>query len=144
MYPPLPIYGFYIFKSKPVILGAISLDLFAVLFGGATALLPVYAREILKIGPFGLGLLGSAPAAGALIISAYLARKPLKKNVGHTMFFAVMLFGIATIIFGASNSLVLSLAALFVLGASNAISVVIRHTLVQISTPNNMRAGLVL
>ena len=131
--------GISFIKSKPIILGAISLDLFAVLFGGATALLPVYASTILKVGPFGLGILRSAPAAGALIMSILLARKPLRRKVGKTMFTAVIFFGIATIIFAISTSFLLSLAALFVLGASDVISVVIRSTLVQLETPDNMR-----
>ncbi|MDP4089589.1 MAG: MFS transporter, partial [Bacillota bacterium] len=120
-------------------LGAISLDLFAVLFGGATALLPVYASEILKIGPTGLGILRSAPAVGALLTAALLARKPLRKRVGRIMFTAVIFFGISTIVFALSKSFFLSLAALFVLGASDVISVVIRSTLVQTNTPDNMR-----
>jgi MFS family permease len=131
--------GISFIKSKPVILGAISLDLFAVLFGGATALLPVYASKILMIGPFGLGLLRSAPAVGALIMSVYLARNPLKKKVGHIMFIAVICFGLSTIIFAISKSFLLSMAALFVLGASDVISVVIRSTLVQMETPDSMR-----
>jgi len=131
--------GITFIKNKPIILGAISLDLFAVLFGGATALLPVYASKILMIGPFGLGMLRSAPAAGALIMSILLARKPLRGNVGYKMFVAVIFFGIATIIFAISNSFKVSLVALFVLGASDVISVVIRSTLVQMQTPDNMR-----
>ena len=131
--------GISFIKNKPIILGAISLDLFAVLFGGATALLPIYASKILMIGPFGLGMLRSAPAAGALIMSILLARKPLRNKVGKTMFTAVIFFGIATIIFAISKSFLLSLAALFVLGASDVISVVIRSTLVQMETPDNMR-----
>ncbi|MDP4090579.1 MAG: MFS transporter, partial [Bacillota bacterium] len=131
--------GISFIRSKPVILGAISLDLFAVLFGGATALLPVYASEILKIGPTGLGILRSAPAVGALLTAALLARRPLRKRVGRTMFTAVIFFGISTIVFAVSKSFFLSLAALFVLGASDVISVVIRSTLVQTNTPDNMR-----
>lgn len=131
--------GLSFIKSKPVILGAISLDLFAVLFGGATALLPVYASKILMVGPSGLGLLRSAPAVGALIMSVFLARKPLKRKVGHTMFAAVILFGISTIVFAISKSFLLSLAALFMLGASDVVSVVIRSTLVQMETPDSMR-----
>lgn len=131
--------GISFIKSKPVILGAISLDLFAVLFGGATALLPVYAGKILMIGPTGLGVLRSAPAAGALIVSVFLARRPLKNKVGRIMFTAVIFFGIATVIFGVSTSFVLSLAALFLLGACDVVSVVIRSTLIQMQTPDNMR-----
>jgi len=126
-------------RSKPAILGAISLDLFAVLLGGATALLPIYAREILAIGPWGLGILRSAPAAGALLMSVYLAHYPLKRRMGRTMFIAVIIFGIGTIVFGLSTSFVLSLMALVVLGAADVISVVIRQSLVQTKTPDAMR-----
>ena len=131
--------GIAYIRSKPAILGAISLDLFAVLFGGATALLPVYARNILKIGPLGLGLLRSAPAIGALITSAFLARKPLKRNEGLKMFIAVILFGVFTIVFAVSTSFLLSLVSLVLLGASDVISVVVRLTLIQLETPDNMR-----
>lgn len=131
--------GISFIKSKPVILGAISLDLFAVLFGGATALLPIYAGKILLIGSFGLGVLRSAPAVGALVMSAYLARNPLQKKVGRTMFIAVIFFGLATIVFALSTSFMLSIVALLVLGASDVISVVIRSTFVQMETPDSMR-----
>jgi MFS family permease len=131
--------GIAYIRSKPAILGAISLDLFAVLFGGATALLPVYASDILKIGPLGLGILRSAPAIGALITSAFLAKQPLKKNEGLKMFIAVMLFGVFTIIFAVSTSFLLSLVSLMLLGASDVISVVVRLTLIQLKTPDNMR-----
>lgn len=131
--------GISFIKSRPIILGAISLDLFAVLFGGATALLPIYASNILMIGSFGLGVLRSAPAIGALLMSAYLARNPLKHNVGKTMFIAVIFFGLSTIIFAISKSVIISFFALFALGASDVISVVIRSTLVQLETPDYMR-----
>lgn len=131
--------GITFIKSKPIILGAISLDLFAVLFGGATALLPIYASSILMIGSFGLGILRSAPAIGALLMSAYLARNPLKHKVGRTMFTAVIFFGLSTIVFAVSKSVILSFFALFVLGASDVVSVVIRSTLVQLETPDYMR-----
>ncbi|HEX7415124.1 MAG TPA: MFS transporter [Bacteroidia bacterium] len=131
--------GIAFIKNKPAILGAISLDLFAVLFGGATALLPVYASNILKIGPLGLGLLRAAPAVGALIMSVFLARKPLKKNEGLKMFIAVIFFGIFTTIFAVSTSFVVSLASLVLLGASDVVSVVVRLTLIQLKTPDNMR-----
>lgn len=131
--------GISFIKSNPIILGAISLDLFAVLFGGATALLPVYASKILMVGPFGLGLLRSAPAVGALIMSIFLAHHPLNKNIGHTMFIAVILFGLSTILFAMSTSISLSLVILFILGAADVISVVIRSTLVQTKTPDIMR-----
>lgn len=131
--------GISFIRSKPVILGAISLDLFAVLLGGATALLPVYAREILAIGPQGLGILRSAPAIGALLMSVFLARNPLQSRVGRTMFIAVIVFGMATIGFAVSTSFALSICALTVLGASDVISVVIRSSLVQLGTPDEMR-----
>ena len=131
--------GFVYVRSRRVIMGAILFDLFAVLFGGATALLPIFARDILLTGPGGLGLLRSAPAAGALAISLWLARHPLGSHVGHLLFAAVALFGVATIVFGLSTSIVLSLAALAVLGAADALSVVIRFSLVQIETPDGMR-----
>jgi MFS family permease len=131
--------GISFIRSKPAILGAISLDLFAVLFGGATALLPVYAKEILAIGPQGLGILRSAPAVGALLMSVFLARNPLQHRVGRTMFIAVIVFGMATVGFAVSTSFVLSICTLTVLGASDVISVVIRSSLVQLGTPDEMR-----
>ena len=131
--------GIAFIRSRPAVLGAISMDLFAVLLGGATALLPVYARDILRTGPWGLGLLRSAPAIGALSMSVVLAHHPLQRRVGRRMFGAVALFGVATIVFGVSRSLVVSLVALAVLGASDVISVVIRNSLVQIETPDAMR-----
>ena len=131
--------GITFIRSRPEVLGAISLDLFAVLLGGATALLPIYARDILMAGPWGLGLLRSAPAVGALAMSLFLARHPLKHRVGRTMFNAVAIFGVATIVFALSTSFLLSLASLAVLGAADVISVVIRHSLVQIKTPDEMR-----
>ena len=131
--------GIAFIRSKPAILGAISLDLFAVLFGGATALLPVYASNILKTGPLGLGLLRSAPAIGALIMSAFLAKMPLKRNEGYKMFTTVIFFGIFTMIFAVSTSFLVSLASLVLLGAADVVSVVVRLTLVQLETPDNMR-----
>ena len=131
--------GFAFIWKHPVVLGAISLDMFAVLLGGATALLPIYAREILHCGTWGLGLLRSAPAVGALILSLYLVRQPIRRNAGKIMFAGVAVFGIATIVFALSHSLVLSLLALFVLGASDMISVVIRSSLIQLETPDEMR-----
>jgi MFS family permease len=128
----------YIFRKR-LILGSISLDLFAVLFGGAVALLPVYAREILLTGPWGLGLLRSAPAMGALATAIVLAYHPLKKNVGMTLLWCVAGFGVFTVLFGISRSLVLSLMALLMAGACDMVSVLIRNTLVQISTPDQMR-----
>jgi MFS family permease len=131
--------GISFIRRHRVILGAISLDLFAVLLGGATALLPVYARDILVTGPWGLGLLRSAPAAGALAMSVFLARYPLRRRIGRIMFGSVLVFGLATIVFGISTSFVLSLGALVVLGAADVISVVIRTSLVQMGTPDEMR-----
>ena len=131
--------GISFIRNHRAILGAISLDLFAVLLGGATALLPIYARDILVTGPWGLGLLRSAPAVGALAMSAVLARTPLRHRVGRIMFGAVFTFGVATIAFALSRSFVLSFGILVVLGASDVISVVIRMTLVQIGTPDEMR-----
>ena len=131
--------GIVFIRNQPVVLGAISLDLFAVLLGGATALLPVYARDILVTGPWGLGLLRSAPAVGALAMSIFLARKMIEHRIGWVMFGAVVIFGVATIVFAVSTSFVLSLGALVVLGAADVISVVIRSSLVQIKTPDEMR-----
>ncbi|MFZ1159429.1 MAG: MFS transporter [Candidatus Sulfotelmatobacter sp.] len=128
----------YIWREK-LILGAISLDLFAVLLGGAVALLPVYAREILHTGPWGLGLLRTAPGVGAAVMAVALAHRPLRGRSGPTLLWAVAAFGVFTIIFGVSRSLVLSLVALFLLGASDMISVIIRATLVQLGTPDAMR-----
>lgn len=131
--------GITYIRSQPVLLGAISLDLFAVLLGGATALLPIFARDILVVGPWGLGLLRAAPAIGAITASLYLGRNPLQRNVGKIMFAAVAGFGLATIGFALSTSLVLSCLALVVLGGTDMISVVIRASLVQLETPDAMR-----
>jgi MFS family permease len=131
--------GISFIRGKPEVLGAISLDLFAVLLGGATALLPVFARDILKTGPWGLGILRSAPAAGALIMSLFLSFRPLNNKVGKKMFVAVVIFGLATILFALSKSFWLSAATLVVLGGADVISVVIRSSLVQMKTPDNMR-----
>ncbi|RFB78936.1 MFS transporter [Methylovirgula sp. 4M-Z18] len=131
--------GFSYIRSKPVILGAISLDMVAVLLGGAVALLPVYARDILHASSIGLGFLRAAPAVGALCMSLAIARYSLQRHVGPTMFGAVITFGLATIVFGLSASLPLSLAALAVMGAADVISVVIRSSLVQLETPDEMR-----
>ena len=131
--------GIAFIRARPAILGAISLDLFAVLLGGATALLPIYARDILETGPWGLGLLRSAPALGALSASLFLTRRPLRAGVGRIMFGAVITFGLATIVFALSTSFFLSLAVLAVLGASDAVSVVIRFSLVQVETPDALR-----
>lgn len=126
-------------RAQSIILGVISLDLFAVLLGGATALLPIYARDILNVGPTGLGLLRSAPAAGAALTGLMLGHIPPRRNTGLTMFACVAIFGVATIIFGLSQSFALSLAALLVLGASDMVSVYVRGTLIQLATPDAMR-----
>jgi MFS family permease len=128
----------YIWTHK-IILGAISLDLFAVLLGGAVALLPVYAREILLTGPWGLGLLRAAPGAGAAIMAILLAYRPLRRRVGKVMLFCVAGFGAFTIVFGLSRSLTLSLVALVLVGATDMVSVVIRGVLVQVATPDSVR-----
>jgi MFS family permease len=128
----------YVWRQK-VVLGAISLDLFAVLLGGATALMPIYAQDILHTGPWGLGMLRSAPAVGAAVIAAALAVFPLRRNAGVTMLACVALFGVATVVFGVSRNLVLSVVALGVLGATDMVSVVVRQTLVQLATPPEMR-----
>lgn len=131
--------GIHFIRSRPDILGAISLDLFAVLLGGATALLPVYAKDILHTGAWGLGLLRSAPAIGALLMSLWLMRHPVDRHVGKIMFAAVAVFGASTMVFGLSTHLLLSMGSLVVLGASDMISVVIRSTFVQLETPDEMR-----
>jgi MFS family permease len=131
--------GVSFIKSRPVMLGTISLDLFAVLLGGATALLPMFARDILHAGPWGLGLLRAAPAIGALAMSIVLASRPLTSNVGTKMLAAVAVFGIATIVFSVSSNIALSVGALLVIGASDTVSVVVRSSLVQLLTPDTMR-----
>ncbi|MGH9510837.1 MAG: MFS transporter [Terriglobales bacterium] len=128
----------YIWRQK-IILGSISLDMFAVLLGGSVALLPVYAREILHTGPWGLGLLRSAPGAGAAAMAILLAHRPLRRHVGATMLWCVAGFGVFTIIFALSRSIALSMIALLFVGATDMVSVVIRGTLVQLGTPNHMR-----
>jgi len=131
--------GIQFIWQRKVVLGAVSLDLFSVLLGGATALLPVYAEKILHVGAVGLGFLRAGPAIGALFLAVYLSRHPLQKNAGRTMFICVAIFGITTLIFGLSEWFVLSLIALIVMGAADMVSVVIRSTLVQLQTPNDMR-----
>ncbi|OKO67141.1 MFS transporter [Bradyrhizobium sp. NAS96.2] len=126
-------------RSNPAILGTISLDLFAVLFGGVTALLPIYARDILQTGPLGLGILRAAPAVGALLMTMVLARHTISRRVGLRMFQAVIVFGVATVVFALSHWMWLSALALAVLGAADTISVVIRFSLVQLATPDEMR-----
>jgi MFS family permease len=131
--------GVRFIRSRPVILGAISLDLFAVLLGGAIALLPIYARDILQVGPWGLGLLRSMPAAGAILTTVVMAWYPIQGGAGRKMFLAVVAFGLAIVVFGLSTNLLLSMAALFVTGMVDMISVVVRQTLVQLETPDAMR-----
>jgi hypothetical protein len=128
----------YVWQNK-VVFGAISLDLFAVLLGGATALLPAFATDILMVGPMGNALLRSAPAVGGLIMSAYLVWYPIQRRAGVKMFLGVAAFGVATIVFAFSRSMPLSLLALAVLGAGDMISVNVRQTLIQIVTPDHMR-----
>ncbi|MDP3083949.1 MAG: MFS transporter [Rubrivivax sp.] len=128
----------FVWQHK-VVLGAISLDLFAVLLGGATALLPMFAKDVLQVGPWGLGLLRAAPAVGALAISLALTRWPLRRRTGHTLLGAVAMFGLATLVFGLSTSFSLSMLALAVAGGADMVSVVIRQTLVQLETPDAMR-----
>lgn len=131
--------GLRFVRSKPVVFGAISLDLFAVLFGGATALLPVYARDILDTSSAGLGLLRTAPAMGAAICALTLAVRPLSRHVGRWMFGGVCVFGLATIVFGLSTNLAVSFVALMTLGAGDMVSVYLRHLLVQLETPDAIR-----
>ena len=128
----------FVFKRK-IILGAISLDLFAVLFGGAVALLPIFAGEILFVGPEGLGVLRAAPSVGAVIMALYMTRKPLTKNAGRNLLIGVFGFGICIIVFGLSKSFYLSLFALLLSGAFDSVSVVIRATIIQLMTPDNMK-----
>jgi MFS family permease len=125
--------------NRPDVLGAISLDLFAVLLGGATALLPIFAKDILHVGTWGLGLLRSAPAVGALATSIALTRWPIRRQAGMAMFAAVAIYGVATVVFGLSTGFELSWLALMVSGAADMVSVVIRQSLVQLDTPNDMR-----
>jgi MFS family permease len=131
--------GFRYVRQRPRLLGVITLDLFVALLGGVTALLPIYARDILLAGPVGLGLLRSAPALGALATTVLLSHIPLERRLGITMFAVVALFGLATMLFAVSTWLPLSMLALAVLGAADSVSVVIRFTLVQIETPDAMR-----
>jgi MFS family permease len=128
----------FVWKHK-VLLGATSLDLFAVLLGGAVALLPIYARDILHTGPMGLGILRSAPAVGAVLTSVALTRWPLHDKIGHRLLMAVAIFGVATIVFGVSTSFTVSLVALAISGAADSVSVVTRSTLMQLETPDELR-----
>ncbi len=126
-------------RSHPIVLGSISLDLFAVLFGGATALMPIYAGDILDVGPAGLGAMRAAPAVGAAVLAAFVAVRPLRRGVGRWMFGGVGVFGVATIVFGISTSFAVSLVALVAMGAADMVSVYIRHLLVQLETPDAIR-----
>lgn len=128
----------YIWREK-IVLGAISLDMFAVLLGGAIALMPVFARDVLELGPWGLGLLRAAPGIGAIAIAVYLAAHPFRSNAGITMFIAVGLFGAATVVFGISTIAWLSILSLVIMGASDMISVYVRQTLIQLWTPDALR-----
>jgi MFS family permease len=131
--------GIKFVRDNPAILGTISLDLFAVLLGGASALLPIYARDILHAGPWALGVMRAAPAVGALLMTAVLARHPIQRRVGIRMFQGVIAFGVATIVFALSHMIWLSVIALAAMGAADTISVVIRVSLVQLATPDTMR-----
>lgn len=131
--------GLHFIRGRPVVLGAISLDMVAVLLGGASAMLPVYARDILHTGAWGVGLLRSAEGIGALLVAVALARFPLERQVGRLMFLAVAVFGVATVVFALSSSFVLSFIALLVLGGADMVSVVIRQSLIQLETPDSMR-----
>lgn len=131
--------GVAFISQRKVLLGAVSLDLFAVLLGGATAILPMFAKDILHVGAWGLGLLRGAPAMGALVSSVLLTRWPLRTGVGPILMSAVAIFGLATVVFGVSENFVLSLIALAITGAADMVSVVIRQSLVQLETPNQMR-----
>ncbi|HXO99176.1 MAG TPA: MFS transporter [Luteibacter sp.] len=131
--------GVHFIRRRPAVFGVISLDLFAVLLGGATALLPIFARDILHTGPWGLGILRAAPAVGALLMSVWLARNSLERRVGPIMFASVAGFGLATLVFAVSTTLWISVVALFALGAFDMVSMVIRGALVQLETPDDMR-----
>jgi MFS family permease len=131
--------GLTFVRSKPIVLGAISLDLFAVLFGGATALLPIYARDTLHTTSVGLGVLRTAPGIGAAVCALALSVSPLERNVGRWLFAGVGVFGIATVVFGLSTNIVVSVIALVLLGAGDMVSVYLRHLLVQLETPDEIR-----
>jgi MFS family permease len=131
--------GFRYVMQNKLVLGAISLDLFAVLLGGAVALLPVYAREILRVGPWGLGILRAAPGVGAVLMAVVVAHWPIRHRAGKIMLFCVAGFGAATVVFGVSRSITVSLLALFMVGATDMVSVIIRSTLIQLATPDDMR-----
>ncbi|HEY7841334.1 MAG TPA: MFS transporter [Gammaproteobacteria bacterium] len=131
--------GVHFIRRHPLVLGATSLDLFAVLLGGATALLPIYAKDILDVGPSGLGILRSAPAVGALVAAVIMLRWPIRRNTGRALLYWVAVFGLATIGFGISTNLWLSLAMLALLGGADMVSVIIRRVLIQVATPDEFR-----
>ncbi len=131
--------GITFVRSRPIVLGSISLDMFAVLFGGASALLPIYAGDVLAVGPVGLGIMRAAPAVGAAMLALAMSVRPITSGVGRWMFGGVAAFGVATIVFGLSTSFALSVAALVVMGAGDMVSVYIRHLLVQLETPDEIR-----
>jgi MFS family permease len=134
--------GFHYIWEHKLLLGSLTLDLFAVLLGGAVALLPIYAHEILHTGPWGLGLLRSAPGVGAAVMAVLIAHRPLKSRAGPTMLWCVAGFGVFTILFGLSRNLILSLISLLLVGASDMVSVVIRAILIQLGTPDEMRGRI--
>jgi len=131
--------GFAFMGKQPVVLGAISLDLFAVVLGSVTALLPIYAKDILQTGPWGLGLLRAAPAIGALVMAVILARNPLDRHVGRRLFVSIAIYGVSILVFAFSTNFILSMVALAVGGAADMVSIVVRQTLVQLETPDDMR-----
>lgn len=131
--------GLVFVRHQRMLLGAVTLDMFAVLLGGATALLPIYAKDVLMVGPQGLGLLRACPAVGALAMSLALSRWPLQRRIGRVLFAAIAVFGVATVVFGLSHDLWLSVLALLVIGAADNVSVVIRSTVMQLETPEHMR-----
>jgi hypothetical protein len=131
--------GISYIRRRPIILGAISLDLFAMFLGGATALLPIYAQDILDVGPIGLGFLRTAPSAGAAIIAVVLARQQIQRHAGLWMFACVALFGAATVVFGLSTNYYVSLLALVVVGGADMVSVYVRSAMIQLATPDHMR-----
>jgi len=128
----------FVWSRRPI-LGAISLDLFAVLFGGATALLPIFAADVLQVGPAGLGALRTAPGLGAVVMAAVLALHPITRHAGRWMFTGVAVFGVATLVFGSSTNFWISLIALGALGAGDMVSIYVRHLLVQLETPDALR-----
>jgi MFS family permease len=131
--------GFGFMRRNPIVLGVITLDLFAVILGGVFALLPVFARDVFHAGPWGLGMLRAAPGVGALLAAVILTHRPLRQHVGRIMFACVGIYGIAIIVFALSSSFVLSIGLLAILGAADMVSVVIRMTLIQLETPDDMR-----